>query len=702
MTRIVFSHFAKLVFCHVHPGPTMFLFKSSVAHRQQRRLARRHLDATTSEGYSDRWMRSMCNIFGDHLLEGPMYTSSETNAKTLRPATVPFYATASHLPCAVPPSAVLHLCEEMKDNVYADNTILHVYESIIRIIVRGREDRSPTSAQFVTSSPQQESVNINFLSAGLVSIVSRQYCSVVSYLLQGTPEDTQSDRTGSRSTLHPRHTDPIQSAPSRHSDCIRPPQDLLAEYLTDQSAVENPSQDRSSTSSDYRSHQIVQSLTNAVMFDHTFSIEHLATRDIVMADAFVTHSFYSTLRSWLVEETPSPKAAHLDYAPVKNYSICSIIQSYKGLHAANEKMRQFTNDLAAHPEYWQSVEKLVQLYDEHLTLLHDIQTARSTLTDLILPHILNSIEDNRLFVDTLDYYTITLAQIKLVCTAATTETAFGFLNLKKICSAIARLRSSTSEQPVPAETLDLEDIPTIAEYNAVVSRTQSSTGTATQPASSTQSSANLLLSSARTRPVEPPSRPEDVLASANSSSSATRPSTTDRRSVRTRHRSRSRRSRSPAADSHSRRRPSRSPSRSQAHSSQEELVPPHIRCHFCRENHYSSGCTAVRSLTRRATIAVSQGRCPYCLVAHTPGYCRRQSECCVCDSIDHHPALCPVQLPRRQRHRTQCQRILRQDVRSIQEVLRSQSEALTDRNIVVSSFITSLSVMALTFWGFGF
>ncbi|KAK6014296.1 hypothetical protein OSTOST_20345 [Ostertagia ostertagi] len=111
-----------------------------------------------------------------------------------------------------------------------------------------------------------------------------------------------------------------------------------------------------------------------------------------------------------------------------------------------------------------------------------------------LPHILNSIEDNRLFVDTLDYYTITLAQIKLVCTAATTETAFGFLNLKKICSAIARLRSSTSEQPVPAETLDLEDIPTIAEYNAVVSRTQSST--------------------ARTRPEEPPSRPEDVLASA--------------------------------------------------------------------------------------------------------------------------------------------------------------------------------------------
>ncbi|PIO58950.1 hypothetical protein TELCIR_19599 [Teladorsagia circumcincta] len=271
--------------------------------------------------------------------------------------------------------------------------------------------------------------------------------------LQGTPEHIQSDRTGTHSSLHPRRTDSIPSAPSRHSDRIRPPQELIAEYIADQPfTVENPSQDRSSTSSKNRSQQIVQSLTNAATLDHTFSMEHLATRDLVMVDAFVNHAFYITLREWLVEETPTPKEVRCDYPPVKDYSICAIIQSYKELHAATEKMRQFTNDLAAHPQYWQSEEKLVQLHDEHLTLLHDLQTNRSTLTDLILPRILNSIEDNRLFVDTLDYYTITLAQIKLVCAAATTETAFGFLNLKKIDSAIHAFvvpRQNNCYQPRP-------------------------------------------------------------------------------------------------------------------------------------------------------------------------------------------------------------------------------------------------------------
>ncbi|KAK6019613.1 hypothetical protein OSTOST_14745 [Ostertagia ostertagi] len=58
-------------------------------------------------------------------VSGPIRTLSEAYAKTLRPAIVPFYATASHLPCAVPPSMPYYISdEEVKDNVYADNTIL--------------------------------------------------------------------------------------------------------------------------------------------------------------------------------------------------------------------------------------------------------------------------------------------------------------------------------------------------------------------------------------------------------------------------------------------------------------------------------------------------------------------------------------------------------------------------------------------------
>ncbi|PIO64183.1 hypothetical protein TELCIR_14195 [Teladorsagia circumcincta] len=558
------------------------------------------------------------------MVNGPIRMSSEANTRTLRLANVPYRVTALHLPHAVPSTPYYTPMKKWMSTRTPTDSPSHSRR--VQASYQDTMKRSATSSSNPQSTKQPKPSGIPSAKYSMSASSSHSTSAPADRTVlpsAETPEDIQSVRAGHYSPLHSRRTDPIQSAPSRHSDRIRPPQELIAEYITDQSStVENPSEDRSSISSKDHSQQIVQSLTNAAMLDHTFSMEHLATRDLVMVDAFVNHAFYITLREWLVEETPTPKEVRNDYPPVKDYSTCAIIQSYKELHAATEKMRQFTNDLAAHPEYWQSEQRLVQLHDEYLTLLHDLQTNRSTLTDLILPHILNSIEDNRLFVDTLDYYTITLAQIKLVCTAATTETAFGFLNLKKISSAIQRLRNSTSEQLLPAETLDLEDIPTIAEYNAVVSRTQSST--------------------ARTRLVEPQSRPEDVLVSVQSSSSATRPSTTDRRSVRTRHRSHSRHSRSPKADSRSRRRSPRSPSRSSIREQQsQEFVPPHITCHFCRANHYSSGCTAVRSLTARATKVVSQGRCPYCLSAHTPGYCRRKSECCVCGSIDHHPALCP-------------------------------------------------------------
>uniref|UniRef100_A0A7I4YLN6 Uncharacterized protein n=1 Tax=Haemonchus contortus TaxID=6289 RepID=A0A7I4YLN6_HAECO len=66
----------------------------------------------------------------------------------------------------------------------------------------------------------------------------------------------------------------------------------------------------------------------------------------------------------------------------------------------------------------------------------------------------------------LSHFNVTLSYIKVVCTTATGETATGFFTLKKINSAIARLHNITLESSLPAESIDLSDIPTIEEMHA--------------------------------------------------------------------------------------------------------------------------------------------------------------------------------------------------------------------------------------------
>ncbi|VDO20895.1 unnamed protein product [Haemonchus placei] len=68
------------------------------------------------------------------------------------------------------------------------------------------------------------------------------------------------------------------------------------------------------------------------------------------------------------------------------------------------------------------------------------------------------------------HFNVTLTYIKIVCMTATGETAAGFLTfltLKKIDSAIARFHNITLESSLPAESIDLSDIPTIEEIHVV-------------------------------------------------------------------------------------------------------------------------------------------------------------------------------------------------------------------------------------------
>ncbi|KAK6011960.1 hypothetical protein OSTOST_22901 [Ostertagia ostertagi] len=285
-------------------------------------------------------------------------------------------------------------------------------------------------------------------------------------------------------------------------------------------------------------------------------------------------------------------------------------------------------------------------------------THRNTLSDLIIPHVLNPIEDNKEFVDILAHYNITINYIKLICATATAETATGFLTLKKINSAIARLHNITLESSLPAESIDLNDIPTIEDMHAVtggpipISPTPLEPETKSIPKSApatastelhirSSTSVTTTAHSSTPQQVTVSVAPNDSLSASVCSSSQDRGSTRTVRTVRA-----VAVSRSPSAHSDKRKQkpakksPSPSSSRKQ---SQEKQPTPDLVCHFCKATgaHFSAGCPNIKSLSDRAITAVSDGKCLYCLKAHSPGYCKRDIPCRLCDSTEHHPALCP-------------------------------------------------------------
>ncbi|KAK6058348.1 hypothetical protein COOONC_04082 [Cooperia oncophora] len=493
---------------------------------------------------------------------------------------------------------------------------------------------------------------------------------------------------------------------------------------------DDASEDRSLPPSERLSLQIAQSLTLAENFDHTFNVEQLSTRDFVMIDAFMRHAVYSAFREWIVEESCYPTPADLAYPP-----------AYKALHTATEKASTFTRDLANNPDYWKSEEKLAELNEELLTLLYNIQTHRNTLTDILMSFVFNPIEEQREVVDLLNYYNIKVGCLKFVCTAATGEMATGFLTLKKINSAIARLHNITLESSLPAETVD---IPTSEELQVLTrdptkpttqptvepmspsstpKPSQSSTSKPTSVSTTTSTTLQIRSSTSVTTTGKSTSpQQQKVIVSVSphhspsSSARSKSPSSSSRRSVRTVRRVATRRSpsqdrssrgpsrifrrsedrRSPSRQSDTRQRrrspAPRSPPRRQSPQGERSYrsvnppedhpasfaevrivvhlrgspirvrdvghrllallladnrhresgaIDPSIVCFFCEANHYTANCTTIKSLTDRATKLVSVGRCLYCLYVHAPGYCRRDTPCRVCDSDEHHPALCP-------------------------------------------------------------
>ncbi|PIO64820.1 hypothetical protein TELCIR_13535, partial [Teladorsagia circumcincta] len=392
--------------------------------------------------------------------------------------------------------------------------------------------------------------------------------------LQGTSHAEPSCQVGYRTLFHPKINDPSNAAPPRRPFRIRTSQELIAEYakgnfdVADVShAMDDLSQDQRLPPSERLSLQIAQSLTIAANFDHTFSIEQLATRDLVM----------------LIRTTGNQKNVSFSYMITTSF--------------------------------------------------YNVQTHRNTLTELIIPHVLNPIKDNRRFVDILHSYTVTIPDIKPLCTTASATTATAVLNMKKINQALARLRKTPSALPPSVDAMEVEDIP-ISTRTTATSPIQSSSALCTKQTSSVLS---LTTTQSSTYVSSSAARPQERLIPISPATSTRAPSAGTRRSDRT---TRRRRSRSPSTPRHSRRRTTRSPARRRARSPSEHQSTSSFQCFFCHsDTHYSSDCTVVRSLTKRAMDAVAEGRCLYCLYVHAPGYCRETStvECAALTIIIQHP-----------------------------------------------------------------
>ncbi|KAK6029540.1 hypothetical protein OSTOST_04349 [Ostertagia ostertagi] len=143
-------------------------------------------------------------------------------------------------------------------------------------------------------------------------------------------DDKSTSSTPHRSTRHPTTLEFIYRYSTGHySD-------------EDISRLEDDrSQDISIPPQDRLPLRIAQSLTLAVNFDTTFSLEYLANRDLCFIDAFLHHRFFTSIRETSVDEAIIPPESDLDYPPVRNFSLALIVHNFKALHHSSRCSSSF-------------------------------------------------------------------------------------------------------------------------------------------------------------------------------------------------------------------------------------------------------------------------------------------------------------------------------------------------------------------------
>ncbi|PIO76576.1 hypothetical protein TELCIR_01360 [Teladorsagia circumcincta] len=212
--------------------------------------------------------------------------------------------------------------------------------------------------------------------------------------------------------------------------------------------------------------RIAQALTQAINFDTIFSIEHLANRDLFLIDAFLHHSFFTSIRDQFVNEVTIPSESDLDYPPIRSYSLALITNNFKGLHQSVERLKQFSTDLGQNPSWFQSVNILLDKHQELATLIYNVQSRRNSLADLILPHVFNPVDDNRDLVDLLAQYHITYSNEVHLLASATTSTSFAYTYLQQIANAIKYNLNISSEK----FSADEAELPTTKQFLGLVTR----------------------------------------------------------------------------------------------------------------------------------------------------------------------------------------------------------------------------------------
>ncbi|KAK6744354.1 hypothetical protein RB195_011201 [Necator americanus] len=362
--------------------------------------------------------------------------------------------------------------------------------------------------------------------------------------------------------------------------------------------------------------RLAQTLSLAIHLKHTFSLSHLAARDLCMVEAFIRDDYYINIRDMIVEEATLPTPSQLLYPSMQGLPIVTLVQSYRGIHETTIKLSKLTATIAERPETWQAINEVIDAIEQITTAQANIHAHRYTIDQNITAAINATPEKIATFVDHLHQFYISLPRIEHLLQAATAACAEANTILSLLFKRLRRHRAVSRESTRPRNRdEEWKDSITAPSTSTTAISTASAPTTLTTSRKS-PSIDTISISSSSPGPSHKRHKGQDK---PSMPPSATKPEDTTRsdRSVE--------QYPSTSSDTTSTSRPPREQS----------------SCFLCNDDHYTSDCGCYNSLGERCLRMAGQGRCLRCLYLHPPGQCRRERPCGICSSNWHHPALCP-------------------------------------------------------------
>ncbi|EPB66172.1 hypothetical protein ANCCEY_14737 [Ancylostoma ceylanicum] len=240
--------------------------------------------------------------------------------------------------------------------------------------------------------------------------------------------------------------------------------------------------------------RLVQALTIATNFDHTFSLQQLSSRDLCMIDAFLRDDFLASLRDMLVEDATLPTPSQILYPSLKHLPIVAIVQSFQGIQQAATNLAQYSADITATSASWNTAVDLINTIERISVLEANVNTHRHIIDKHIIAAMNTTQDQITTFVDLLHQFALSLVRLEHLQQAATAACAEAHLIQENL---FKRLRTHFSakkplqepDAPTTEETSSREQWAPVTEIPSQLTTTTTTTPPSTRSKSVTQSTA---------------------------------------------------------------------------------------------------------------------------------------------------------------------------------------------------------------------